>query len=209
MGPADAIILASDLRALIESVAPAVGGDDDLLPGGVSMGAISLRLSSDLLSAQASDRYIVLRNAVRAPSRATTAAAFSIPAVEVKPLVAALRKEGHVLLFVAEGEVSIVSTQEDRPPLGSFRADEAATVLWKSLSHVQYAQGEQMNGQERSVIPIARLSAVLAAAKKVSPKGSLVESLPGYLRSPVRFVHTRSEHWEAIVMPDAGPISAA
>ena len=209
MGPADAIVLASDLRALIESVAPAVG-EDALLPGGVSLGAISLRLSGDLLSAQASDRYIVLRNAVRAPSRAaTTAAAFSIPAVEVKPLVAALRKEGHVLLFVAEGEVSIVSTQEDRPPLGSFRADEAATVLWKSLSHVQYAQGEQMNGQERSVIPIARLSAVLAAAKKVSPKGSLVESLPGYLRSPVRFVHTRSEHWEAIVMPDAGPISAA
>lgn len=208
MGPADAIVLASDLRALIESVAPAVGGDDDLLPGGVSLGAISLRLSGDLLSAQASDRYIVLRNAVRAPSRAATAA-FSIPAGEVKPLVAALRKEGHVLLFVAGDEVSIVSTQEDRPPLGSFRADEAATVLWKSLSHVQYAQGEQMNGQERSVIPIARLSAVLAAAKKVSPKGSLVESLPGYLRSPVRFVHTRSEHWEAIVMPDAGPISAA
>lgn len=206
MGPADAIVLASDLRALIESVAPAVG-EDALLPGGVSMGAISLRLSSDLLSAQASDRYIVLRNAVRAPSRAATAT-FSIPAVEVKPLVAALRKEGHVLLFVAEGEVSIASTQEDRPPLGSFRADKAATALWKSLSHVQYAQGEQMNGQERSVIPIARLSAVLAAAKKVSPKGSLVESLPGYLRSPVRFVHTKSEHWEAIVMPDAGPISA-
>lgn len=208
MGPADAIVLASDLRALIESVAPAVGGEDDLLPGGViSLGAISLRLSGDLLSAQASDRYIVLRNAVQAPS--DVAATFSIPAGEVKPLVAALRKEGHVLLFVAEGEVSIVSTQEDRPPLGSFRADEAATVLWKSLSHVQYTQGEQMNGQERSIIPIARLSAVLAAAKKVSPKGSLVESLPGYLRSPVRFVHTRSEHWEAIVMPDAGPISAA
>lgn len=206
MGPADAIILASDLRALIESVAPAVGGDDDLLPGGVSMGAISLRLSGDLLSAQASDRYIVLRNAVQAPSG--VAAAFSIPAGEVKPLVAALRKEAHVLLFVSEGEVSVASTQEDRPPLGSFRADEAATALWKSLSHVQYAQGEQMNGQERSIVPIARLSAVLAAAKKVSPQGSLVESLPGYLRSPLRFVHTESEHWEAIVMPDAGPLSA-
>src|SRR5699024_12390069 len=143
VGPAVAIILAAVLRALIESVAHAVGGDDDLLPGGVSMGAISLRLSGDLLSAQASDRYIVLRNAVQAPSG--VAAAFSIPAGEVKPLVAALRKEAHVLLFVSEGEVSVASTQEDRPPLGSFRADEAATALWKSLSHVQYAQGEQMN----------------------------------------------------------------
>lgn len=206
MGPADAIILASDLRVLIESVAPAVGGEDDLLPGGANLGAISLRLSGDLLSAQASNRYIILRNAVRTPS--DVAATFSIPAEEVKPLVAALRKEGHVLLFVAEGEVSIAPTEDGRPPLGSFRADKAATTLWKSLSHVQYAQGEQMNGQERSVIPIARLSAVLAAAKKVSPKGSLVESLPGYLRSPVRFVHTKSEHWEAIVMPDAGPLSA-
>lgn len=205
MGPADAIVLASDLRVLIESVAPAIG-DADGLPVGVSLGAISLRLSDELLSAQASDHYVLLRNAIRTP--ADVAATFSIPAEEVKPLVAALHKEGHVLLFVAEGEVSIASIDEDLPPLGSFRADETAAELWKSLSHVKYAQIEQMNGQEYSVIPIARLSIVLAAAKKVSPKGSLVESLPGYLRSPVRFVHTESEHWEAVVMPGAGPVSA-
>lgn len=85
---------------------------------------------------------------------------------------------------------------------------EGARGLWEAISRITYRPSNQSTGQSVAVIPLDRLSIVLAAAKKVSTKGSLVQSLPGYIRLALRFTHSESEHWEAIAMPDLGPQSA-
>lgn len=194
----------SDLRRLIETVAPAISSSP-VTDREIALGRISMLFTKGVLRAQATDRYVILRNQVSAwDTEGEGDLHLALPSDRIKPLIAALRK-GNVVCLSAEGEEVIVEIDGEEAERLSA---EGASDLWEAISRITYRPSNQSTGQSVAVIPLDRLSIVLAAAKKVSTKGSLVQSLPGYIRRALRFTHSESEHWEAIAMPDLGPQSA-
>lgn len=192
------VLPSKDFQKLLNSVLPAMHKKDS-----VALSRIFLRLSGgDTLIAQATNRYVLLRNRIEVVSDGDSdskgTVGFQIPGEEVKDLLAIIAKVDLVHLSLSDDGAFVVLSALGEEA-GKFPT-KAASSAQKATEAIAYSELEG-GGQIRATLSLAALTVLLAAAKKVSTKGALVQSLPGGIRSPLRFVHTESEHWEAIVMP--------
>lgn len=191
------VLPSKDFQKLLNSVLPAMHKDS------VPLSYLFLRLSNgDTLIAQATNRYVLLRNRIEVVSDGDSdskgTVGFQIPGEEVKDLLAIIAKVDLVHLSLSDDGAFVVLSALGEEA-GKFPT-KAASSAQKATEAIAYSELEG-GGQIRATLSLAALTVLLAAAKKVSTKGALVQSLPGGIRSPLRFVHTEAEHWEAIVMP--------
>lgn len=202
------VLPSKDFQKLLNSVLPAMHKKDSaalsrIFPDSAALSRIFLRLSGgDTLLAHATNRYVLLRNQIGVVSDGDSDSkgtiGFQIPGDEIKDLLAVIAKIDLVHLSLSDDGAFVVLSALGEE-VGKFPT-KAASSAQKATEAIAYSELEG-GGQTRANLSLAALTVLLAAAKKVSTKGSLVQSLPGGIRSPLRFVHTESEHWEAIVMP--------
>lgn len=198
-----ALIEPARLRVLIESVAPAVPKADTRGPDlGHVMDHIGVTIRQHLLSVQATDTMVILRNAAEVIGKDDgESVRVGIPQGDITGLVKTLRASKDIYLRVMASEHGVsLHSEIDDALLYTFVSGPRIEGIVKKMDLAHFVEIEGSLGQRFLEMPLSRMASVITAAKKAG-RGSLVTSLSGDVKKPARFRLSDAEHWEAIAMP--------